>query len=616
MSLLIGADATWDDYLEISAAPDKKFRVEFFYKLPNDWDAANEITRIKVVANSMGVEYDYQRRQFSIRNQATKKWNALGDNEEADSWEWTEQSFIINAAEVSDYLKDKEIRLRFQSNNDDDVCDLDFLQVQIDYTNDNVFNPIPSAPPTIAQTVAPTSEPSSGPTLSPTGGPTSDVTTPVGPFEVKTAEDLPPANPDVAANNPLRGMMTSPLWVDYASQITDIPTSLDYYYIGLDTTMFGFNTFDWSHLESLLNDSASQNRHAIVRFILDYPDDRSYVPSFLTEEEGLGLTPYDAFGGGDSPNYSSPVLLTALQQFITAFGANYDGDSRLAFIQIGLLGFWGEWHTYPHPTWIPDSTKNSVSEWFSNAFTTTPLQLRYPHSSAIQHKFGFHDDSFAHSTLSDTTSWFFWPSLVALSPDYSNEFWKRAVMGGELRPELQETAFSANFPNPDNEFEQDFDSCVDTTHATYMLNNWAFSTGYNGDDIARAKASANRLGYQFRVAEVVASTNAAGTVDLDVKVLQVGVAPFYYSLGIKVECGSGSGGIDWALTLPSGVEDIIEQGDTQTFKFSGLPKTSSCLNDVVISLDCAHCYPSNPVKFAQGSNNDYGSVKLSFAVPA
>jgi len=41
----------------------------------------------------------------------------------------------------------------------------------------------------------------------------------------------------------------------------------------------------------------------------------------------------------------------------------YDGDTRIGYIQLGLLGFWGEWHTWTGDpstdTWIPDSTKVS-----------------------------------------------------------------------------------------------------------------------------------------------------------------------------------------------------------------------------------------------------------------
>ena len=36
-----------------------------------------------------------------------------------------------------------------------------------------------------------------------------------------------------------------------------------------------------------------------------------------------------------------------LKRFIAAFGKKYDGDPRIGYITAGLLGHWGEWHTYP-----------------------------------------------------------------------------------------------------------------------------------------------------------------------------------------------------------------------------------------------------------------------------
>jgi hypothetical protein len=45
-------------------------------------------------------------------------------------------------------------------------------------------------------------------------------------------------------------------------------------------------------------------------------------------------------GGGFTPDYGSPPLLTTLVQFVEALGSKYDGDNRIAFIHLGLLGFW------------------------------------------------------------------------------------------------------------------------------------------------------------------------------------------------------------------------------------------------------------------------------------
>jgi hypothetical protein len=47
-------------------------------------------------------------------------------------------------------------------------------------------------------------------------------------------------------------------------------------------------------------------------------------------------------GGGLTPDYGGEPLLSALVNFVAALGRKYDGDKRIAFIHLGLLGFWYE----------------------------------------------------------------------------------------------------------------------------------------------------------------------------------------------------------------------------------------------------------------------------------
>jgi hypothetical protein len=108
--------------------------------------------------------------------------------------------------------------------------------------------------------------------------------------------------------------------------------------------MFGmtnFSGFD-TYLEPRLDGSASRLTHSIVRFYIDYPGAASGMPTFLVDG-GLAFDNYTEFGGGRSPDYASDSLVSALERFIAALGERYDGDPRIFCIQIGLLGFWGEW---------------------------------------------------------------------------------------------------------------------------------------------------------------------------------------------------------------------------------------------------------------------------------
>ena len=417
------------------------------------------------------------------------------------------------------------------------------------------------------------------------------------PYHVKTQADLPAANLSAAADNPFKGFVTSPNWVNPTDQ--KFTSTLDFYSIGLDTTMTGDNSFDWTYLEGLLNGSASRKRHAILRFIMDSPDDDDspYVPQFLIDQ-GLQFNSYSEHGGGQSPDYTDPALLKALEQFIVALGDNYDGDQRIAFIHLGLIGFWGEWHTYPHEDWIPTSTVTQVADWYRTAFTITHLQARYPGPMIVNNSFGLNDDSFAYATLNENnpSSWFFWPRVTRAG---YTEFWRNSVMGGEIYPDIQANVFSSTFPDTTTDLEQDFNECTETTHATYILVNYAFQTGYSGQDLDRAQAAALGMGYAYRISRVeVTEADNSSLVDIRVQVTQDGIAPFYYPLLLHLSC-------EGMPTMSiSGVQDIIGQGDSENFDFLSVSAAPLCLQTVTLSLSSTHGYAGALIKFAQGTDGD------------
>jgi hypothetical protein len=139
-------------------------------------------------------------------------------------------------------------------------------------------------------------------------------------------------NPDVAAGNPLKGLVTSPAWTGPTTPAM-LPTSLEFYYFGLDEIMIGNNKFDWSVLDKVLMEAAGRYKHVIWRVYCHYPGRPLAVPKHVIDQ-GLDI---DSNG---SPLYDDVTLLIALEQFIMALGARYDGHKSLAFVQLGLLGYW------------------------------------------------------------------------------------------------------------------------------------------------------------------------------------------------------------------------------------------------------------------------------------
>ncbi len=375
--------------------------------------------------------------------------------------------------------------------------------------------------------------------------------------ELQLGPDVLMSDASRTRENPLRGFLTSYLW---GAPVTDFPDQMEFLYLPMNE-LWGpeGETLD-AGLEPHLVSAESRGHHAVLRVFIDYPSRLSGLPDHLS-----GVVPCETYtdhGGGCSPDYDHPELISAMTGLIEAMGARYDGDPRLGFVQVGLLGFWGEWHTWPYSDWFPsEETQAVVLDAYVTAFATTQLQVRRAAVHSVDLRMGFHDDSFAYSTMGDV-DWFFLPALEAVG---AAERWESVAIGGELRPELQGAVFSDDYVL--DTYAQDVLECIEATHASYLLNYHAFNgggVGYLGADRERAEQAALRMGYRFEIsaARLLLTGLEGGRVQAEVSVDigQRGVAPFYYPLFAVLETGMAA--------VPS-TEDLSEllPGEERTLRF-------------------------------------------------
>lgn len=392
-------------------------------------------------------------------------------------------------------------------------------------------------------------------------------------------------------HNPLKGFLTSYKW---ATPSNDLSDQMEFLYIPMDS-VWTENGADFdSELEPFLEAAEGRGHHVVLRLYIDYPNLPSGLPDHLSDR--VPCEPYDHFGPGCSPDYDHPELLSAMVGLIEALGARYDGDRRIGFIQVGLIGFWGEWHTYPYSEWFPsEATQESVLNAYDTSFKTTQLQIRRPAANSVSLRMGFHDDSFAYSTIGDE-SWFFLPGLESAGAD---QRWQEVAIGGELRPELQETAFSDRYTEGD--YAQDPLACIEQTHASYLLNYRAFSgnnIGYEGDQLLRAEEAALAMGYTFEVREATmeATVHNSGEADVSLKVLvaQTGIAPFYYPLSVEAVSlrfdHSASSATSLQGLLPGQTEEIL-------LEFEGIPE-AALYEPFALSLDSPILQDSQSIAWA------------------
>lgn len=326
-------------------------------------------------------------------------------------------------------------------------------------------------------------------------------------------------------DNPLKGFLP------YEGSYAIFPYSMEYNYVGMADIMNGPSSFTFaSGLEPLLQGAQSRGHQVVFRVFLDYPDEATSIPQFLLDG-GLATTPYTQHGGGLSPDYEDEDLVVAMESLIAALGAAYDGDPRIGFVQVGLLGHWGEWHTYPQDSLFPGvAVQNRILAAFDAAFDTTHFLVsqdsmgQSPMASLAATNIGFHDDAFVEGTLPEE-EWMFHARMLANG--FGNR-WKTLPIGGEILPDYQNSVWNVPSGAP-----QDYATCVTTTHASWLLNHTAFENSWSTAKRQRAEDGARLLGYELFVAE--ANLEYTPTqLSVGVRVENRGVAPFYYEWPVEV----------------------------------------------------------------------------------
>lgn len=422
----------------------------------------------------------------------------------------------------------------------------------------------------------------------------------------ETFQLAPGASP---ADNPLKGL------VPYADANVDrFPHSLEFNYLKLSDLMVGRDSFDWKPLESQLDVIASRGCQAVFRIWIEYPNQPSGIPQFLLDD-GIKVTSWTnteekPATKNITPDYENEKLVVALERFIQEFGRRYDGDPRLGFLTAGLLGAWGEWHSWPRDElFASKATQTRILKAYTEAFRKTPVLLRYPadkrnpdYAANDDLAFGYHDDSFAWGTL-DTgkpdDSWFYM-SLLSKAGENALNKWKKHPIGGEIRPEIWGQIFDAK---PKHKQAQDFAKCVQQTHATWLMDSGMFNKKPSADRVQRATEQIQRMGYDFYVQSARIERMEGQSIEVELQMLNNGVAPFYYDWSMELAALSSNGSVlktypvDWKLTE-------IAPSTTPLSMKTKLPTQDLPDQAAKLALRVIHPLPNGkPLKFANADQD-------------
>lgn len=329
--------------------------------------------------------------------------------------------------------------------------------------------------------------------------------------------------------------------------------------------------FDWAGIESKYQFDywAGLGKRINLRIVLDLPTtdpDHMDIPDWLYEELADAETESGAgkryetteVGSGFAPNYNSPVLIAEHERMIRALAERYDDDPRIAFIQIGSLGHWGEFHNYPEgPSGkFPNvRVSDQYVQHYLDHFHHKLLGMRKPFPIAADNRMGLFNDVFGDK--GSTQSWLDWTLNgwsdigLYLDPDQDAarmqaassmpDFWKTNFSGGEF------TSGNPLLSLNDNTFMESL-AQARASHTSWLgpSSPADYRVGVNGvtqEVQENMDTLLKTMGYRFVLESVKhRATASRGTnASLSTHWNNKGVAPFYMNWPVAVALADDDG---------------------------------------------------------------------------
>ena len=301
----------------------------------------------------------------------------------------------------------------------------------------------------------------------------------------------------------------------------------------------------------------NEGKHAVLRFVCDRPgaDTHMDIPRWLYEQTGDGVFYDTEHGKGYCPDYSNETFLAAHGAAVKALGEYFSQDTFLAYVELGSLGHWGEWHTLYEEGLPPMPDMETCWQYanhYSDSFLNARLLMRRNYVIAADGNMGLYNDMTGHA--GDTQEWLDWQKnggyyeipggQIPYEP--MEEVWNTAPIGGEFTSSLSMEQMLIE------DLQQTL-SIVEQTHMTFL----GPHTPVEDEGVDEGRDAVEKLlGYRYWISRIKIDMDyMRQTFEVSLTWENNGAAPLYFEWPVMMYVYDKDGnqsyweGID--ISLPS-----------------------------------------------------------------
>ncbi len=287
--------------------------------------------------------------------------------------------------------------------------------------------------------------------------------------------------------------------------------------------------FDRGAVEAIIENEGSKNRHLILRLYCDWHgnDAESDCPSWMYTDAGVARLRGD--NGRYITDFNDANYIAQAEEAISALASEYDNDPRIYAVQMGVVGYWGEWHAWGSNFSgdgyeITTETKTAILNAYTTSFKNAKIMARYPwrEPTNTANGIGFHNDFFVvnngHSEEFD----------LAVT---TGSQWTVSPIGGEVPPRGDGEA--------SNEKADLFSGSTGQTileaghYSTMKAGDYRVEKGQSGYDGYMRLHKMMGYNYQIDVARFANNVSKSGLLSAELVGTNIGVAPMYFDWNVQ-----------------------------------------------------------------------------------